>query len=221
MTERSVLVTRPWYRSADRNENDTILFIFHWPEKIVKFCEERGVRCYDLKKEKANRKQLEDFLRAHAPWLVALNGHGGPAYVCGHNRQPIADVNNAHLFSGKIVHALSCDSAQVFGEECVKKGALTFIGYKERFTWVYDWNMLAHPFDDYMSRDNFEAAIKAVTALIEGDSVDKAKERSQQKYEEAIKYHRIHYSLESNAIIMTLLHDMKNQVVIKREGVSV
>ena len=83
MTEKSVLVTRPWYRSGDSNEDDTIVFIFNWPEKIIELCRETGITCYDLKEDRANRKELEEFLNSKNPKLVALNGHGGPAHVCG------------------------------------------------------------------------------------------------------------------------------------------
>lgn len=214
MAEKSVLVTRPWYRTGDINEDSTIVFIFRWPEKIICACKEESVPCYDLKESRASRKTLEKFLTSKNPKVVALNGHGGPAHVCGQNGQAIADVDNAHVFSGRIVHALSCNSAQIFGEDCVKKGALAFIGYKDRFKWFFDPNMITRPFEDEMSNRNFEAALTAITAVIRGESVKNAREKSQRGFEGAIKHYLIHYGLESNVIIMSLVHNMQNQVVL-------
>jgi len=214
MTDKSVLVTRPWYRSGNSDEDNKILFIFRWPEKIIGACKEKGITCFDLKENRATRKELEKFLGSKGSTLVALNGHGGPGFVCGQNGEPIADTSNSQLFSGRIVHALSCNSAQVFGPDCVANGALAFMGYKDRFCWFFDPNMITRIFDDEMSKWNFEAAMAAVTAVVNGDSVEAAREKSQKKFKDAIKHHLIHYGLESNIIIMTLIHDMENQVVI-------
>lgn len=67
-------------------------------------------------------------------------GHGSPTVYTGHLGDPIlkvgaydpAEVNN------KCIHFLSCQTAKQLGPDTVQKGAKSYAGYFENFTFVWD-----------------------------------------------------------------------------------
>jgi hypothetical protein len=69
-------------------------------------------------------------------------GHGSPTAYTGYNYDHLWDACNYDPaeVKGKIIHLLSCKTAQELGPDLIKKGACAYFGYYENFT--ITWN---HP----------------------------------------------------------------------------
>lgn len=65
-------------------------------------------------------------------------GHGNVAVFTGHEHEELWRVGNyiSQEVRGKIIHLLSCLTAQKLGYDLVDKGALAYFGYKEKFAFL-------------------------------------------------------------------------------------
>ncbi len=80
--------------------------------------------------------------RAKSKRVVYISGigHGSPTTYTGHLGDPILQVGNYDPaeVKGKVIHLLSCKTAQKLGPDVIKKGASAYAGYYENFTFVWD-----------------------------------------------------------------------------------
>ena len=67
-------------------------------------------------------------------------GHGSPTTYTGHMGDPILRVGayDQAEVKGKSIHFLSCQTAKQLGPDTVQKGAKSYCGYFENFTFVWD-----------------------------------------------------------------------------------
>lgn len=67
-------------------------------------------------------------------------GHGSPTVYTGHQGNIILQACNYDPaeVKGKAIHFLSCQTAKQLGPDTVRKGARSYAGYFENFTFVYD-----------------------------------------------------------------------------------
>ena len=64
-----LLITRPKY-------DDTTHYLFNWAKKVIELAHKKGIEVLDLKKERANKKELTSIISKKHPYLIFFNGHG-------------------------------------------------------------------------------------------------------------------------------------------------
>jgi len=201
------LITRP-------EHDDTTHFISKWMKEHMDSA--NGVEFIDLHRERANRKEVTGRLTKKNPQLVLLNGHGSDTTVAGHKDEPlIVAGENDDLLSEKIIHALSCKSAKILGRKSVKTGALAYIGYDDDFIFFYTPTMISRPTTDNTAHLFLDPATKPVSALLKGQTVSEAYQKSQQAYKDQIsRLLSSKATKEETAMLRYLWWDMKNQVAL-------
>jgi hypothetical protein len=167
------LITRP-------RHDPIVTYLFHWNEEIIKLAESNNIPFSDFRDEKANRRNVEQFLEIQNPRLVVFNGHGNAETICGHNDEPIIKKNdNEKLLESKIVYAIACDAARELGENAVKSGCAAFVGYENVFGFAVDSTRIATPQKDKIAEPFKQFSNTIVKNLLEGhtsgESVEKAK----------------------------------------------
>lgn len=147
-----------------------------WSEDIKELAEKKGVRVYDLKGKKANRKNFESYTKANTPSLIFVNGHGSAETITGYDDEPLADMMSTP--SPSILYARSCDAAQKLGPELVNKGLRTFIGYLRKFTIYYDPAYIVKPRQDSIAGLFLESSNLVVSTLLKEHTAFEAHSRS-------------------------------------------
>ncbi|PCI21268.1 hypothetical protein COB64_00090 [Candidatus Wolfebacteria bacterium] len=197
------LITRP------RHELVTY-YLYHWSEVLIEEAKKKG-SIYQLDKEKANKKTLESYLKKQEPEVVILNGHGDELNIAGHNDEIIMSTSSAHLLKDCNVYMRACSAGKLLGEEVVKQGAKSFIGYKEPFLFFKKNEYIGKPLEDDYARPFFETSNQVALSLINGRNAKEANEDSFKKYKKAIK--SLLTSEASNSfLIPNLLWNMRHQV---------
>jgi hypothetical protein len=179
-----LLVTRP--------DHDTITYcISEWFNKIIKLCDSKGIKYFDLSHTKANKKQVGKVLEKQNPNLVIFNGHGTPDSVMGFkNEVIIKDKKSINWLKEKVVYAIACDSSQKLGEACVKNGTIAYIGYKLPFMILSNPNKSFKPLNDELVKPVMEASNEVVITLLKNNTIEEAYSRSQIKFDQEIKRHQ-------------------------------
>ena len=80
--KHNLLITRP-------NFDVTTRYLFVWAKKIIELAEKKCGKIFDLKKQRANRKEFESVMRKHEPGLAFLNGHGDERTVAGQDNEAL------------------------------------------------------------------------------------------------------------------------------------
>jgi len=168
------LITRP------RHEK-TVSYLYHWSEEILKAIRTSSIRYSDFKGPKANRKEIEKYLKKQNPRLVMFNGHGDPNTITGHDNEPIIinGINEA-LLKKKIVYAVSCDAATKLGKHAITSGCETFIGYTGPFTIVHDAKKECTPTTDKFAQPFKETSNIIPLSLLNGKTPEEAETKFKQ-----------------------------------------
>ncbi|MBI2498898.1 hypothetical protein HYV88_01505 [Candidatus Woesearchaeota archaeon] len=174
----SLLLTRP-------DHDDTTHYLYHWSIEFIELAQKKNIRVFDLKGEKATRKQVEGHLSKKEPNLVIFNGHGDVNIIAGYKDEPliILGENDSYLNS-KIVYSRSCKSAKGLGRN---SNAKAYIGYKEDFIFFYEPDKLSRPLIDKTAQLFLEPTNKFVTSLIKGNSIAESQDKSSQEYQNNIQ----------------------------------
>lgn len=72
-----LLVTRP-------NHDITTRYLSVWNERIIELAQKKHILVLDLKREKANKKELKSRILKMKPSLIVFNGHGSDNCVTGY-----------------------------------------------------------------------------------------------------------------------------------------
>lgn len=100
----------------------------------------RGFNVVVLKGAADNKTNFENV--AKGPRVVYLGGigHGNPTTYTGHLNQPLlqAGLYDAAVVKSKSIHFLSCQTAKQLGPDTIARGAHSYAGYFENFTFVWD-----------------------------------------------------------------------------------
>jgi len=114
-------------------------YLDSWFGKIVELVKkQKDTKLFELKKERANRKELTELIEKENPQLVIFNGHGNDELITGFKQEILVRCNdNESILAGKIVHSMACESAKMLGLKCITIGTRSFIGYKEKFNLVH------------------------------------------------------------------------------------
>lgn len=175
----------------------------------------------ELRKDQASKDELTRIINEQNPDFVVLNGHGSEQSVHGFNQQVLVQCDdNESLLKNRIVHALSCSSGKILGPKCVAIGTKAYIGYEQNFKLVhFGKRTKREQLNDEIASLFLEPAFEVVIALIEGNNVEQAFERSQEKYRKKLSL-LIAGEMSSNVIEIAscLYHDMKYQVCLVDKG---
>jgi len=168
-----LLITRPNYEITTR-------YLFAWSGIFVGMAKTKGVDVVELKKEKANKKELEGRLKKLNPKLVIINGHGSDTCVTGQDGEVLIEAGkNEGILCSRIIYSLSCNSASSLGTESVKAGALCYIGYKTEFTFFHR-NKLTRPLDDDIAKLFLDPSNQVAVSLLKGNKTQDANRKSKE-----------------------------------------
>ena len=180
---KGLLITLP--QSDDVTE---YLTVFSKP--ILDECNVHGTKCKALKKERANKKEFESFLKSYDYNFIVLNGHGEENSITGHkNKEIIKKGENSKLLHGRITYARSCWAAAGLGECYNNDKSGCFIGYNIPFMFLIDTTRATNPVKDKVAEVFFETSNRIPIGIIKGQSVDQAHENSKKAMLKSIKKH--------------------------------
>ena len=193
-------------------------YLDSWFGKIIELVKKQeDTKLFELKKERANRKELTELIEKENPQLVIFNGHGNDELITGFNQDVLVRCNdNESILEGRIIHSMACESAKKLGQKCITIGTRCFIGYKEKFNLVH-LNKKAglEQLDDPIARFFIEPAYEVVIALVEGETTGDAYMRSQNVYRENLNVLLTSNSTEYNTVLASrLYHNFQNQVCL-------
>jgi hypothetical protein len=200
---RSLVVTCPDFDRMTR-------YLSTWAGEILRYCEAHGNATFVLSGEKANRRNLESFVKKHQPNILFLNGHGDDSRVAGHNNDIILDKDNVKIAAGTNVYALSCNSAAKLGALAMKNGAAGYIGYTKEFIMLSSATKTAHGAIDGKAKLFLEPSNVIVQSLAKGSIADDAAGKGRQAFLDSIKK-AINSDIQSDddKLVPYLFWDMK------------
>lgn len=176
----------------------------------------KGYSILDLQGQKATKKYLVSYVKKNNPRLIFFNGHGSQNTITGHENEVLveADINES-LLSAKIVYARSCESAKVLGKKSVKKGTITFIGYINKYVFLYMAEKATRPWQDTIAKLFLEPSNLIPISLLKGNITANAYEKSQQGMRRNLRF-----VLSTKASLLQkntapyLWSNIRNQVII-------
>lgn len=175
----SVLVTCPNYDRMTR-------YLSVWAEKLMEDVRLHGNEVHMIKEAEVTRDKFESFIKKMQPSFIFINGHGAADRIAGHDHEIILDKDNVGILKGKVVYALSCQSAKVLGPLARKKGAAGYIGYTENYYLVSQPTKTTHPEDDETAALFLEPSNAIAYALSKGHSAEEAVEKGRAAYTKSI-----------------------------------
>jgi len=178
---RKFLITRPRHEYG-------VTYLFYWSEEILRFAKKNNISFSDFKDKKANRKNVEKYLKKQDPKLVIFNGHGSPTMICGHEDEPLIVSNeNESLLNSKTTYAISCEAAADLGKRIVEKDGKAFIGYEGPFGFIYDASKECTPLKDKLAKPFKNVSNTIVISILKGNSIEKAVGKSKHLTSELIR----------------------------------
>jgi len=206
---KCVLITRP-------NHDSLTNYLYYWCNPVINKAKEKGFVVLDLNSKKANPKNFESYSKKNKPSLFFLNGHGSSVSITGDNNTPLIEVDkNDDLLDKAIIYARSCNAAKTLGKTAVKKGAITFIGYIDKFYLVYKISRITEPLKDGLAKLFLEPSNLIPTSLIKGNSVYLAYEKSQRAMKKNFSYMlSTNASKEEKDSAFALFSNMRSQKII-------
>lgn len=207
MTTRYLLITRPDHDYATR-------YLAAWSERFFSLAKAKDYSLIDLRRERANRKEVESILAKRDPDLIVINGHGGSDVVMGYENKPLVTAGvNSSVLAGKITYAISCRSAHVLGAEVGKYIGTAYIGYQEDFILVYLMQFRTRPSTDTLAGLFLDPSNIVVTTLLKGHPVKAAVVRGKKEFLRKIQRLLTSETLAADASnVRFLLWNMQNLV---------
>ena len=165
----------------------------------------RGYEIVDIRGPEFTRENLESMLELFDPDLVVLEGHGDPDKLGGHENEIVLDLNNVGELSGKIVFALSCNTAKILGIAAVDRKCKAYIGFEEEFLWVQA--RPGDPIEDPYAKWFFKPVLASMLKLVDGGYTLIAFKTLTGELKKSIDYWSRVDSDLSPLMLMTLMHD--------------
>lgn len=174
-----VLITSP--------ETDKLTrYLRVWSNKLIKKYQDRHSFLH-LDKKRAVAKQVLNILKKKSVDVVLFNGHGSDIYILGNDGKVLFDGTSCNLLNGKVVHALSCNTAKTLGTSAIQQGAKGYVGYNEKFIVMFDREKpLSNPLKDRTASLFLDAAFTAPEALLNGKSPKEAVALTKEAYNRSI-----------------------------------
>ena len=168
---KSALVTRPQHEVVTN-------YLCVWSEDVLTMKNKQAGAMYDLKGDKATKKNFESYFFKHKPAFIFLNGHGNENVIAGHDDEILIDDRSK--FEGSIIYARSCDAGRKLGNVLVKNGLATFIGYSRKFIFAYDTSKITHPRNDKLAGIFLEPSNLVASTILKGHTAEEAHRRAKE-----------------------------------------
>lgn len=218
MPTRIILITNPAHDKATE-------YLSSWCDgiraSIVNLPSNTSV--YELKGDDVIKEKLTKLVEEKNPHLILFNGHGASKIILGFESNILISCDdNEVLLKDRIIHSLSCDSGKELGPACISLGTKAFIGYKKEFKFVHLGKITSSlqykdPLADLFLRPAFEIS----KALLEGNTVKQAHERSQKMYSDNLQLLLTSTDPNLNTIYAgRVYHNMINQVSLGDQNIS-
>lgn len=206
---KSFLITRPNYDPLTN-------CLFYWCNFVIEEAKHKNFKILDLKSKKSNRGDFESYIKKHEPILVFFNGHGSGNTIAGQDNEILIEAKqNEVLLSEKIVYARSCEAAKSLGHRVVQKGALAFIGYKEKYFLVLSRSKSTRPLEDKIARLFIEPSNLVVVSLIKGKTAGESYKKSQKSLQKKLLFLLTsEASQEQRDVAPFLLANKNNQALL-------
>ena len=204
-----LLITRP-------DHDITTRYLSVWSKKIMELADKKNVQVLDLKRSRANIKELKSRVAKMRPLFIIFNGHGNDDCVTGdENKILVKAGNNECLLESKIIYAVSCRSAAELGRKSVEAGALTYIGYTGDFIFCHNASKISRPLEDKTVKLFLEPSNQVALSLLKGNTSGESSKRSKKFFLRNIQKMLSSEALpESNQYAKFLWWDMKHQVCL-------
>ncbi len=211
-----ILVTRP-------NSDRTTRYLSEWAKKAIELASKKGDIILDLYKNKANRKQFESMIRRNTPSFIFINGHGNEVCVTGQNEEVLVEADhNENILSKSVIYAVSCSSGKTLGKNSVKAGAYSYIGYEDKFIFLFDEKKRTRPLEDKVAGPFLESSNQVAVSLIKGHTAGEAFASSQKCFMRKIqKLLSSGVSVRESSALRYLLWNKQFQVCIGNPSATI
>ena len=154
-------------------------YLYYYTNPIINFANKKGYKVIVLETEKEiSEINLRKRIKTKKPKFIFFNGHGTASALLGVKKEIFVDTNSADIFNGTITFVRACDSLRLLGEQAVKKGCLSFIGYKNKFIIARQHNKTCKPEIDPIAKPALECSNLVMIELLKGRNVKEAIESS-------------------------------------------
>lgn len=141
-----------------------------------------------LEREQANKEPIYSAMDEHDPESVFGFGHGNETTFTADAEQPIFTVDECNKLSGRITYLLSCLTAIHLGPAIIANGGRAYAGFDISWAWMTETGTDTDPYQDRYARGFWESANEVWIALLDGQTITEAAQRSVDKYNEWIDY---------------------------------
>jgi len=135
----------------------------------------------ELQSDDAVKEPIWDTLEASDPIFVNGFGHGNIDIFTGDDEEAVFTDEECNILAGRVVYLLSCLTAVELGPAVIDAGGITYIGFDISWTWMAA-NITADPYNDWYAEGFYRSSNECPIALIQGDTVSVAKDRSIAEY---------------------------------------
>ena len=205
-----ILITNPAH-------DDVTTYLFHWSREIKELAEAKFRSVKEFMQKDVTRSNIESYIRKANPKFVIFHGHGNYDQICGFEKNEVlikSGINDNHL-SGKIIHSVTCNSAESLGPSAVKKGALAFVGFDDEFYFPYNPLLASKPMDDVTAACSMEPIMQFSRSIIKSNTVKEAYEKSQNVFVKWLeKCHSSDAPYELEGVAPFISWNMNHQKVI-------
>jgi len=111
-------------------------YSYDWSREVKAILESKGYEVKDLSGTEISRKDVEKHLDDVD--LFCFYDHGSENALWGSRKEPVIDLSNVKLLSGKEVFTMACLSAKRLGVEAWKSKSKVYWGYCEPFIFTTD-----------------------------------------------------------------------------------
>ena len=111
-------------------------YSYEWSREAKKLLEKKGYKVVDLSNREISRTEVEKALKDVD--LFTFWNHGSESALWGSQKEPVVDINNVNMLSGKEVYTMACLSAKHLGVEAWKRKCKVYWGYYEPFAFTTD-----------------------------------------------------------------------------------
>ncbi len=157
-----------------KKDDHATRYIFSWAESIKIDAELLGWKVIDLQNENFTEEKMKKMVEEFDPSIIFLNGHGTEYSIKGEDGETdvITRCKNDHLFKGRIIYALSCNTAKILGKSSYNKGCKSYIGYTQEI--VFPNKEMENPLEDNVSESFMMVSNEIISTLIRGGSSEQA-----------------------------------------------
>ena len=166
-----------------RTNHDPVTYcLYHWTKPLLDLAEKKRFDVVSIEGEQVTGENIRSRVSKRNPGFFFFNGHGSVSSMYGNRSEEVIGLDDADIFTDRVVFARACDCLVKLGKEAVNKGCKSFIGYNKKF-WILSLNEMAtRPLQDPLTKPIMENSNLVVEELIKGrtvkESVDKGHEHA-------------------------------------------